>query len=1080
MIKDSTEGEIIQPFAFHSNIEINLEGTDKDEIYDTMVDTIEEKIRKLENGSGIGWHFHSVIMLELHTAEWVPLNGSSYIELPKYLKNKKTIINIKNDDNKCFIWCVLRALNPVENNNERVDKTSKSNLETLNTTGIVYPVSLLDINKFEFLNSNISIIVFGYNEIDRVYPIKRSKNINRLHKINLLLIENEGVKRYCLLKDLSKLASSQVSKHNGKFFICDNCLNHFQTEKSLDNHKEYCDTNECIKINMPKKEKPILKFKNFFHSEKVPFVIYADTEALIKPIDCCKPNPQNSYTKKYQKHEPISFSYYIKCFNDNVLKPVLRSYTGEDAMQKFVESLEKDVREIAKIPFKKMIFGEKEKEQFKEATVCWICKEKFDDTANENGYKKNGKVRDHCHYTGRYRGAAHNICNLDYKKPTFIPIVFHNLSGYDSHLFIKNLGYTQGNIDCIPNNEEKYISFTKSIEIGSYINKKNEMIPINWKLRFIDSFKFMATSLDNLVNNLPEDGFTNLEKYYTGDKLTLVKRKGVYPYEYMTSLERFEETKLPPKEAFYSNLKNEGITEEDYAHAKKVWDVFEIKRLQDYHNLYNETDVLLLADVFENFRNHCLKVYELDPAHYYTAPGLSWDAALKKTEVKLELLTDINMLLMVEKGIRGGVSMISARYSKANNKYMGYKFNPSEPSKYIQYLDANNLYGVAMSMKLPTHGFKWMSSKELTVWRKYPCILEVDLEYPESLHDLHSDYPLAPERIMCDHNVEKLIPNLRDKNRYVIHYKNLEQYISLGLKLTCVYRGIKFEERNWLKPYISLNTKLRATSKTAFEKENYKLMNNSVFGKTMENIRNRVDIRLVNNRDIAKKLVAKPNFKHLNIFSEDLAAIHMKKTSLTMNKPIYLGMSILDLSKTVMYDFHYKYIKPKYEDKAKLLFTDTDSLMYEIETEDFYKDIIGDVKYKFDTSKYPKKNVSGITNGCNENVLGMFKDEAAGRCIDEFVGLRAKLYSYKMYEGNENKRCKGITKSVIKTSITHEDYKTCLFTGKEQLRKMPVIRSHNHEVCTEEINKVALGSNDDKRYILEDGINTIPWGHYRI
>ena len=480
---------------------------------------------------------------------------------------------------------------------------------------------------------------------------------------------------------------------------------------------------------------------------------------------------------------------------------------------------------------------------------------------------------------------------------------FHNLSGYDSHLFIKNLGYTPGNIDCIPNNEEKYISFTKEITVGTYSKKAldadgdifSEQMPKNWKLRFLDSFKFMATSLDNLVNNLPEDGFTNLEKYYTGDKLDLVKRKGIYPYEYMNLLERFKETKLPPKEAFYSNLENEGyISDEDYAHAKKVWDVFDMEYLQDYHNLYNETDVLLLADVFENFRNHCLKVYELDPAHYYTAPGLAWDAALKKTEVELELLTDIDMLLMVEKGIRGGVSMISTRYSKANNKYMGDKFNPSEPSKYIQYLDANNLYRVAMSMKLPTNGFKWMSSKELAVWEKHPCILEVDLEYSERLHDLHSDYPLAAERIMCDHNVKKLIPNLRNKKKYVIHYENLKQYLNLGLKLTYIHRGIKFEERNWLEPYISLNTKLSATSKTAFEKENYKLMNNSVFGKTMEDIRNRVDIKLVNDRRKAKKLTAKPNFKNLNIFSEDLVVIHMKKTSLTMNKPIYLGMCILD------------------------------------------------------------------------------------------------------------------------------------------------------------------------------------------
>ena len=331
------------------------------------------------------------------------------------------------------------------------------------------------------------------------------------------------------------------------------------------------------------------------------------------------------------------------------------------------------------------------------------------------------------------------------------------------------------------------------------------------------------------------------------------------------------------------------------------------------------------------------------------------------------------MLLIIEKGIRGGVSMISNRYGKANNKYMGDKFNPREPSKYLTYLDANNLYGAAMSMKLPTHGFKWMKDKELTTRRKYPCILEVDLEYPKELHDLHNDYPLAPERIMCKNKVDELIPSLQNIEKYVLHYKNLKQYLDLGLKLTCIHRGIKFEESEWLKPYIDMNTKLRTKAKNNFGKDFFKLMNISVFGKTMENIRNRVNIKLVNDREKAKKLTAKPNFKHLNIFCEELIAVHMKRTSLKFNKPVYLGMCILDLSKTIMYEFHYKYIKPKYGDKAKLLFTDTDSLMYEIKTEDFYKDISGDVKDRFDTSDYPPDHPSGIPTGCNKKVLGCLK-----------------------------------------------------------------------------------------------------------
>ena len=403
------------------------------------------------------------------------------------------------------------------------------------------------------------------------------------------------------------------------------------------------------------------------------------------------------------------------------------------------------------------------------------------------------------------------------------------------------------------------------------------------------------------------------------------------------------------------------------------------------------------------------------------------------------------------------------------------------------YLDANNLYGWAMSQKLPTGGFKKLTDKEinnlynnqiLQVWEKNPCILEVDLEYPENLHDPHNDYPLCPERVKCKNGVEKLIPNLRDKTKYVIHYKNLIQCLQQGIKLKKIHQGIKFTESEWLKPYIDMNTNLRTQAKNNFEKDFFKLMNNSVFGKTMENIRNRVNIKLVNTKEELKKLAAKPNFKGPpKIFSENLVSVHMKKTSLTMNKPVYLGMCILDLSKTLMYDFHYNYIKRKYGDKAKLLFTDTDSLLYEIITKDFYKDIFGDVWGRFDTSDYPENHPSGIPTGINKKVLGMMKDEVAGKNIKEFIGLRSKLYSLKMEEGKETKKCKGVKRRVVENYITHEDYKTCLITGKEKLARQNIIRSYDHEVYTEEVNKIALSAEDDKRYLLNDSFDTLAWGH---
>ena len=1083
--KDSQGFTAIKRFAFHSKGQkLILESTDIYEIYQEMIDEIEEEIQKVENAEGSGWVFVEIENLTLHTSIWDPLKASSYIKLPKELKNKKAIINMKNKDDKCFMWCVLRALNPSKDKHpSRIDKDLKSKEHTLNMDGIAYPVDFRGIDRFEKQNLEISISVLGYNEDEKVYPLKLSKYTGCEHDIILLLIKDGDNSHYCLVKNISALLSSQINKHKGSCHFCLNCFNGFNTPESLNNHKEYCYNNECVKINMPPTGS-FLEFKNFVHSEKAPFAIYADFESLIKPLDVCDPDPEKSYTKKYQKHEPVSFVYYIKSFDESVYTSKLRSYiktreSDADAMDTFINWLESDVREIANLENKDMIFTPENEKEFINALTCWICGE----------YMGNDRVRDHCHFTGKFRGAACNSCNLKLRRQNNISVFFHNLAGYDSHLFIKKLGTPEEkeNIDCIPKNEEKYISFSKTIITGQYENKQGETKDKTFKIIFKDSLKFMSSSLGALVNNLPRDAFNNLLKYFTPKQAEILKQKGFYPYEYMDKVERFKENKPPPLKAFYSKLSGRGITKTDYKHVWNVWNTFNMKNLKDYHELYNISDVLLLADVFENFRDLCLKIYKLDPVYYFTAPGLAWDACLKMTNIQLELLSDVNMLLMFEKGIRGGISIISNRYGEANNKYMK-DYNKNKDSKYLMYLDANNLYGCAMSEKLPTHGFKWLTSGEMEnlfnnqivqVWEKIPCILEVDLEYPEKLHDSHNDYPLCPERVKCD-KVEKLIPNLRNKKNYVIHYKNLMQCLRLGMKLKKIHRGIRFVESEWMRLYINTNTNLRAQAKNNFEKDFFKLMNNSVFGKTMENIRNRVDVKLVNTEEKFKKLVAKPNFKSRKIFNENLISVHMKKTSLTMNKPVYLGMCILELSKTVMFNFHYKYIKPKYGNKAKLLFTDTDSFLYEIETEDFYKDIAGDVKDRFDTSEYPENHPSGIPTGINKKVLGMFKDEAAGKIIKEFVGLRAKLYSYKMDEGKENKKCKGVKKQVVEENITHEDYKTCLLTGKEILRKQNILRSYEHEVYTEEVNKIALSAADDKRYILSDGMDTLAWGHYKI
>ena len=500
----------------------------------------------------------------------------------------------------------------------------------------------------------------------------------------------------------------------------------------------------------------------------------------------------------------------------------------------------------------------------------------------------------------------------------------------------------------------------------------------------------------------------------------------------------------------------------------------------------------MLADVFQNFRKTCRKHYNLDPAHYNTSPGLPWDACLKETGQELQLLHDYDMLMMFEKGIRGGISHISKRYAEANNKYMK-DYDPDKPSTYIQYLDANNLYGWGMSQSLPTHGFKWMKNltKEtimdilekanhsmINQGNKKGYIFEVDLEYTPDLWKSHNDYPLAPKKMIVN-GVEKLICHFKPRKNYVVHYRNLRQYLEMGMRLTAVHRGISFNQSSWMEPYIRKNTELRKTAAYSFEKDFFKLMNNSVFGKTIENIRKRQNIILVDNRAKAAKLASCPNFDRATIFDRNLIAVHMKKTEVYFNKPVYVRQAILDLSKTLMFDFHYNYIQKKYTDAAELLFTDTDSLLYLIHTDDFYKDISKDIETKFDTSDYPPNHPSGIETGVNKKVIGMFKDEVAGRQITHFVGLRSKIYSFKVEDTSKasepgvTKKCKGIKKNVVKKSITFEDYVQCLFSGEKQMRSMKIIESENHDIYSKEVNKIALSNDDDKRILIEDKVKTV-------
>ena len=412
--------------------------------------------------------------------------------------------------------------------------------------------------------------------------------------------------------------------------------------------------------------------------------------------------------------------------------------------------------------------------------------------------------------------------------------------------------------------------------------------------------------------------------------------------------------------------------------CERIWDKFKMKNIGDYHDHYLKKDVLLLADIFEKFIGTCLRYYGLDPCHCFSAPGLSWDKMLKMTGAKLQKVSDIGKYLFIEKALRGRIFYIAKRYAKVNNKYMS-DYDSNKQATFITYLDKNNLYGWAMSEYLPYGEFKWLKNVNkldvMSINEKSDVgyILEVDLKYPDNIHDLHNDYPLAPEKLAVTNDmlsnyckeivdkynikvggVKKLIPNLGNKSKYVVHYKNIQLYLSLGMKLTKIYRVLQFKQSDWMKKYIDFNAKKRMSAPNDYEKDFFKLMINSIYDKTMENLRKRINVRFVNNKKDFLKYTSKPTYVTHKLFNKNFAAIHEIKPVLVLNKQIYVGFTVSDLSKWLMYDFHYNFVKKNFN--VELLFTDTDSLTYEIKLKNVYKEFY---KWKdlFDFSNYSRLNV---------------------------------------------------------------------------------------------------------------------------
>ena len=417
---------------FYSHTYKNLVSTNPEKLVKKCFSKILTDIEEY-NTNGSGWYFKEVLKLEVNTVEFNPTKGSSYIPLPDRISNKKAIVNIQNKDEKFFVWCILRYLHPRKDNDNRFADLKKYEF-SLKTKGITFPMNIKDITKFEKLNPEIpGINVFSEDDKMSIYPLRMAERDCK-NTIDLFLHEEDGVSHYSLIKNFHRLIKSQkTTSKNGKIFICKKCFTHFTKEELLEKHIKYCSNNQTVAVKMPEPN-TYLHFKNYYKQLPIPFVVYADFECFTKPMNTCSPNPKESYNYNYQKHEPSGFCFYVKGIVDKKIKPIIYTKKSEDEdiakvfVEKFTEVTKGIYNDFYCRP-KPLRLTQEEQKLFEKAKTCHIC----------NKDLGHDKVRDHCHFTGQYRGAAHNKCNLMCKKPKILPVIFHNLQGYDAHLFIKQL-----------------------------------------------------------------------------------------------------------------------------------------------------------------------------------------------------------------------------------------------------------------------------------------------------------------------------------------------------------------------------------------------------------------------------------------------------------------------------------------------------------------------------------------------------------------------------------------------------------------------------------------------------------------
>ena len=1035
--------------------------------------------------------------------------ANGYIELPEKIKNTKSCVNIKNQDDKCFLWCHLLHLRYKLNENKKIEHPERlfgqkgyiynNKILHVDYDGIKFPIAYNNVDVLRDVENRnkISINIFEYKQDKKndIIPYYHSKNTFE-DTLNLLLISDaeEQKYHYVYIRNLNRLLSSSSTSHDTKF--CEKCLKQFSSQKAFDSERHKCNfknnvdlpPNMCLKdgklLKCPKDS--YIKEYNIKHNQVLPWIMYCDFESILVPINDPK------YNDKYE-HKLSSYCFQLVC-KERPKFNKFKIYRGKNEKDPVIDHFFNDIKDILihiqlckKKYYSLPVLDNIQQKKHDKATHCEYCEIEFDD-------KDHKKCAHHNHINGSFLGSACLTCNSKMKVNNCLHIVFHYLKGYDSNYILSRMSkhFEGQNINLIGRNTSNVFH----MNINNYI-------------KIIDSYEYITCKLESLSKNLDMKNikYTRnlIEKYNLTHEFI---QKDIFPYRYINSFEHYNNKKFPN----ISYFNTDEITYKKY----KDFYYQNFKNLGSFSDYYLMKDTLILTDIMENYRDMFIKRYKTELFSHYTINSLTFELFKKYNPVKIKIIDDYSMYESFQKMLVGGLCGCgSTRYAKANNKYLK-NYNPNEETSYIMHYDINSMYAHIMrKYKLPYDGFEYLSNieiKNFNIWdydenSEFGFILCIDIsEIDIAYHDYFSDLPIFPhkrkifkkeiseyqkdilikndKKFLC---TEKVVLDYHAKKEYVIHYLTLQCFLKLGgFEMKKIHYIIKFKQDNYMRKYIEKNHKYRQDAMRRKNKNNdsmFKLMNNSLFGRCLLNKEKyNSNIRIVSEIDKAKKIVSKESFKDYDIISSsdedsdniDTVLFNIEKNHVKLDSANYIGSTILCLSKKLIYDYWYK-LKNKYKNNISMLYIDTDGFVCNIKnTDDVYKDMyeMGDM---FDMSSY---NESFDFYRKGEYDTGKIKDECPATVITEAVSLKDKLYAY-VKEDNEVE-FRGIKfKNKKNNDITFERFKNALFNNESISNEFERIKSTKDCKIYSYTDSKTLISYSDKRFYINETMS-YPYGHFMI